>query len=170
MSTTVQARPVHIALASSTAYVDNSTEYGLFILGVSSSEVSPAIQAKLRRHEAWNAFPTVEAAVGELLKRIEWSMELHGRRAESRARLLAGMSAILDIDAPLLNWRDTRQRIAVMRDRLADRVERDRAVGSVPKSIQLDAGQQRIASLEKQVAELQAQLQQLTSATPASAY
>lgn len=169
MTTTLETQPAYIALASSVDYVETSIYGPLLLLGISGDLVSADVQRKLRLREVWKAFPTVEAAAGELLKRIEWSMGLHGRRAESRAKLLAGMSAILDIDAPLLNWRDTRQRIVTMRGQLALRVERDRAVGSVPKSIQLDAGQQRIASLEKQVADLQAQLQQLTSTTPASA-
>lgn len=169
MTTTLETQPAYIALASSVDYVETSIYGPLLLLGISGDLVSADVQRKLRQREVYTVYTSAQAAADDLVRRIEWAMELHGRKPATRAACLAGMSAIVDTAAPLLDWRDTRQRIAVMRDRLVDRVERDRAVGSVPKSIQLDAGQQRIASLEKQVAELQAQLQQLTSTTPASA-
>lgn len=155
MTTTLETQPAYIALASSVDYVETSIYGPLLLLGISGDLVSPAIQGKLRRHEAWKAFLTVEAAAGELLKRAEWSIELHGRKAESRARLLSGLDAILATQVPLLEWRDTRQKITDMRDRLALVVERDKTTSRVEvKHVDGDHNWQRVDVLEKEMAKL----------------
>lgn len=162
MSSTVETPPAYISLASSTGYVEN-TPNGTFLLGVSAAMVPPATHAALRLREVWQAFTTHELAANELLKRAEWSIELHGRKPATRASCLAGLDAILGSEAPLLDVRDTRAKIADMRDRLALVVERDKSA-ALPEVRHVDGDHnwQRVSELETAMAKFMQTCDQLS--------